>query len=261
MQRNRTARSAALQRRRAALVDVDSAACDDAALLCELAALKALSLVTLPAPVEAAPEPEPCLLDPAAGDPWGGVPRLSDFCSWGLWAVPGNCCPMFSCVDGKRARPAADEKWIRYKWTVYRGVAYDLTDFIQRHPAGAPLPRLVQCTERRLSRPAQLSRPVLLLLWPAWLPEQPCQRVTAPEIRGGGAGAWLVKLAIGRDCTALFESYHLRPEVPHSSATSLAAQARCPRRCSAQRAHQGGESCTTQASTVAALHFGVSKHA
>jgi hypothetical protein len=28
-----------------------------------------------------------------------------------------------------------------------------------------------------------------------------------------GAGAWLVKLAVGRDCTALFESYHLRPEV------------------------------------------------
>ena len=77
VQRNRTASSAALQRRRAALVDVDSAACDDAALLRELAALKALSVVTLPVPVEAAPEPEPCLLDPAAGDPWGGVPRLS----------------------------------------------------------------------------------------------------------------------------------------------------------------------------------------
>ena len=54
---------------------------------------------------------------------------------------------MFSCVDGKRARPAADEKWSRYKWTVYRGVAYDLTDFIQRHPAGAPLPPLVLCCD------------------------------------------------------------------------------------------------------------------
>lgn len=27
------------------------------------------------------------------------------------------------------------------------------------------------------------------------------------------AGAFLLRLAIGRDCTALFESYHLRPEV------------------------------------------------
>lgn len=27
------------------------------------------------------------------------------------------------------------------------------------------------------------------------------------------AGNWLINLAIGRDCTALFESYHLRPEV------------------------------------------------
>lgn len=27
------------------------------------------------------------------------------------------------------------------------------------------------------------------------------------------AGNWLISLAIGRDCTALFESYHLRPEV------------------------------------------------
>jgi fatty acid desaturase (delta-4 desaturase) len=47
------------------------------------------------------------------------------------------------------------------QWTVYRGVAYDLTSFIDRHPAGN----------------------------------------------------WLIQLAIGRDCTALFESYHLRPEV------------------------------------------------
>jgi hypothetical protein len=47
------------------------------------------------------------------------------------------------------------------QWTVYRGVAYDLTSFIDRHPAGN----------------------------------------------------WLINLAIGRDCTGLFESYHLRPEV------------------------------------------------
>jgi cytochrome b involved in lipid metabolism len=44
---------------------------------------------------------------------------------------------------------------------VYRGTAYDLTAFVDRHPAGS----------------------------------------------------WLINLALGRDCTALFESYHLRPEV------------------------------------------------
>ncbi len=44
---------------------------------------------------------------------------------------------------------------------VRRGVAYDLTKYIERHPGGS----------------------------------------------------WLINLAIGRDCTALFESYHLRPEV------------------------------------------------
>ena len=47
------------------------------------------------------------------------------------------------------------------QWTVYRGVAYDLTAFIDAHPAGN----------------------------------------------------WLIRLGLGRDCTALFESYHLRPEV------------------------------------------------
>jgi hypothetical protein len=60
------------------------------------------------------------------------------------------------CTAGRREDP----KWLQYKWTVYRGVAYDLTSFIDRHPAGS----------------------------------------------------WLINLAIGRDCTALFESYHLRPE-------------------------------------------------
>ena len=99
VQRSRAARSAALQRRRAALVDVDSAACDDAALLRELAALKALSQVALSSPEEPAPEPEPCLLDPAAGDPWGGVHRLSEFCSW----RPGLClegsCPLLSWAN------------------------------------------------------------------------------------------------------------------------------------------------------------------
>jgi fatty acid desaturase (delta-4 desaturase) len=44
---------------------------------------------------------------------------------------------------------------------VYRGKAYNLTPYMDRHPGGN----------------------------------------------------WLINLAIGRDCTALFESYHLRPEV------------------------------------------------
>ena len=57
--------------------------------------------------------------------------------------------------------PWEDRKWTQFKWTIYRGVAYDLTGFIDRHPAGN----------------------------------------------------WLIQLAIGRDCTALFESYHLHPEV------------------------------------------------
>ena len=60
-----------------------------------------------------------------------------------------------------KSNPWTDERWRGVKWTVYRGVAYDLTKFIDAHPAGA----------------------------------------------------WLVRLAIGRDATALFESYHLRPEV------------------------------------------------
>lgn len=57
--------------------------------------------------------------------------------------------------------PWSDEKWQKYQWTIYRGVAYDLTPYLSRHPGGR----------------------------------------------------WLLNLAIGRDCTALFESYHLRPDV------------------------------------------------
>ncbi|CAG9463863.1 unnamed protein product [Pedinophyceae sp. YPF-701] len=59
--------------------------------------------------------------------------------------------------------PWQDEPWATMKWTVYRGVAYDLTDYLanSKHPGGS----------------------------------------------------WLLRLAIGRDCTALFESYHLRPDV------------------------------------------------
>ncbi len=57
--------------------------------------------------------------------------------------------------------PWSDPRWKGVKWTVYRGVAYDLTPYLDRHPGGR----------------------------------------------------WLLNLAIGRDCTALFESYHLRPDV------------------------------------------------
>lgn len=63
-----------------------------------------------------------------------------------------------------RLHPAKDPKYAGIKWTVYRGVAYDITDFIPRHPGGS----------------------------------------------------WLANLAVGRDCTALVESYHLRQEMTRS---------------------------------------------
>ncbi len=34
-----------------------------------------------------------------------------------------------------------------------------------------------------------------------------------PYLSRHPGGRWLLNLAVGRDCTALFESYHLRPEV------------------------------------------------
>lgn len=52
---------------------------------------------------------------------------------------------------------------------MYRGVAYDLTEFVNKHPAGS----------------------------------------------------WLINLSLGRDCTALFESYHLRPDVAVARLKSL----------------------------------------
>mmetsp|Transcript_20975 Transcript_20975/g.35178 ORF Transcript_20975/g.35178 Transcript_20975/m.35178 type:complete len:561 (-) Transcript_20975:446-2128(-) len=60
-----------------------------------------------------------------------------------------------------REDPWTDPKWVDTQWTVFRGVAYDLTDFLEKHPGGN----------------------------------------------------WLINLAIKRDSTGLFESYHLRPEV------------------------------------------------
>lgn len=74
------------------------------------------------------------------------------------WPAPSICCRLahlHACLCWHCLLSSI------LQWTVYRGVAYDLTSFIDRHPAGS----------------------------------------------------WLINLAIGRDCTALFESYHLRPEV------------------------------------------------
>lgn len=57
--------------------------------------------------------------------------------------------------------PWMDPKWSAMQWTVYRGKAYDLGPFLEKHPGGN----------------------------------------------------WLINLALKRDCTGLFESYHLRPEI------------------------------------------------
>lgn len=37
---------------------------------------------------------------------------------------------------GAREDPWTDPKWVDKQWTVYRGVAYDLTDFLDKHPGG-----------------------------------------------------------------------------------------------------------------------------
>eukprot|EP00882_Tetradesmus_deserticola_P023525 GHRQ01025604.1.p1 GENE.GHRQ01025604.1~~GHRQ01025604.1.p1 ORF type:complete len:129 (+),score=38.95 GHRQ01025604.1:251-637(+) len=63
--------------------------------------------------------------------------------------------------QAKPLDPHSDPQWAGIKWTIYRGIAYDITAFIPRHPGGE----------------------------------------------------WLVNLAVGRDCTALFESYHLRHDI------------------------------------------------
>lgn len=67
------------------------------------------------------------------------------------------------------ADPWNDPKWQGIKWTIYRGTAYNLSPYLDRHPGGR----------------------------------------------------WLLNLAIGRDCTALFESYHLRPDVAVSMLNRL----------------------------------------
>jgi fatty acid desaturase (delta-4 desaturase) len=63
--------------------------------------------------------------------------------------------------SSRNGDPYEDEPWAKLKWTVYRGKAYDMTSFMNRHPGGQ----------------------------------------------------WLLNLAVKRDSTALFESYHMRPEV------------------------------------------------
>ncbi len=151
-------------------------------------------------------------------------------------------CPAHAC---------ADEEWSSLKWTVFRGVAYDLTDFIPRHPAGALLASCARAALARAARAGLAQAPGLsssVLLREALRQAHACwgaathglgQAAGAPcRLRGSHAlhmagpgsgarvrvgccnptlpyraGAWLVKLAVGRDCTALFESYHLRPEV------------------------------------------------
>ncbi len=37
---------------------------------------------------------------------------------------------------------APDSKWGNVKWMVYRGTAYDITDFIAKHPGGEPRHRV-----------------------------------------------------------------------------------------------------------------------
>eukprot|EP00238_Polyblepharides_amylifera_P014963 CAMPEP_0196579002 /NCGR_PEP_ID=MMETSP1081-20130531/15626_1 /TAXON_ID=36882 /ORGANISM="Pyramimonas amylifera, Strain CCMP720" /LENGTH=546 /DNA_ID=CAMNT_0041898427 /DNA_START=112 /DNA_END=1752 /DNA_ORIENTATION=+ len=63
--------------------------------------------------------------------------------------------------DGYSNDPWTDPKWVDTKWTVFRGKAYDLTSFLEKHPGGN----------------------------------------------------WLINLSLKRDCTGLFESYHMRPEI------------------------------------------------
>lgn len=79
-----------------------------------------------------------------------------------MFSAPLTCpSPLFLAASG--GDPWRDEPWASKKWTVYRGEAFDLTDYLARgtHPGGD----------------------------------------------------FLLRLAIGRDSTGLFESYHLRPEV------------------------------------------------
>jgi len=179
------------------------------------------------------------------------------------WLASWPALIMCSQVPACAAHACADEPWSSLKWTVFRGVAYDLTDFIPRHPAGALLASCARAALTRAARAglAQGSGPASSVLLRDDLRQAhacrgaathglgqdagaPCRlrgshalRIAGPgsgaRVRVGcynptlpnGAGAWLVKLAVGRDCTALFESYHLRPEVRPRRLCELTAHA------------------------------------
>lgn len=106
--------------------------------------------------------------------------------------------------------PWSDPRWVGVKWTVYRGTAYDLTAFMDRHPVRWRGLRRLRMPRPcwRMWLPERAAAPVLAALSPA--PHQPPLNPPHPAAQ---AGSWLLNLALGRDCTALFESYHLRPEV------------------------------------------------
>ncbi len=46
------------------------------------------------------------------------------------------------CLPPADPNPWEDPQWKDVAWTVYRGVAYDLTDFIPKHPGGSWLASL-----------------------------------------------------------------------------------------------------------------------
>ena len=84
-------------------------------------------------------------------------------------------------------------------WTVYRDVAYDLGPFFATHPGGKCVPRRA-APRSRCFGPNHSVRPRAADSRPASLPPPALPR------------SWLLRLAVGRDSTALVESYHLRPE-------------------------------------------------
>ena len=98
----------------------------------------------------AAPQAAAVMEPPTAPVPGIPLPDLSG------WETPSG----FGFSD-EAGDPWKDEPWAGMQWTVFRGQAYDLKDFMEEHPGGD----------------------------------------------------WLLNLALKRDCTALFESSHMRPEV------------------------------------------------
>lgn len=124
-------------------------------------------------PVSVVPKGEPEEPLPVLEDPWedakwtkykwtGASPQNpSTPCALPRCNSTGTHCPQtkhsFSPAPDAIMHTHVECVWV----AVYRGVAYDLTKFVDKHPAGS----------------------------------------------------WLINLSLGRDCTALFESYHLRPDV------------------------------------------------